>query len=191
MKSTLYAGDSDEQLVSRFLLGNRECLGTLYSRYYTKVFARCYSFARNGDDAFDMTQDVLLKAFGNLDSFAGQSRFSTWLFAITTNYCITRSARKSKRYHEDLGKAHHLVAESMDEEDHEKRIQWETLERDLDAYLSLLPEEERQLLVLKYRMNYSVKDLQKEFNLTASAVKMRLSRARMKMGRIICPQEAA
>lgn len=191
MKTSLYAGCSDEQLVSQFLAGDQECLGSLYSRYYTRVFARCYSFARNGDDAFDMTQDVLLKAFGSLGSFAGHSRFSTWLFSITTNYCITQSARKSKRYHEDLGKAHHLMAESMDEEDVEKRIHWETMERNLDTYLGLLSEEERHLLVLKYRMNYSVKDLQKELNLTASAVKMRLSRARMKMGRIICPQQAA
>ena len=191
MKPSLDAGCSDEQLISQLLEGDQECLGALYKRYYAKVYARCYSFARNGDDAFDMTQDVLLKAFGNLASFSGHSRFSTWLFAVTTNYCITQSARKSKRYHEDLGKARHLLAETVDAEDLQKRVEWEALERNLDVYLGLLSDEERRMLILKYRMNYSVRDLQKEFNLTASAVKMRLSRARMKMGRIICLQQVA
>ena len=47
----------------------------------------------------------------------------------------------------------------MDEEDLEKRLRWEELELNLDKYLKLLSEEERQLLDLKYRKNYLVKGL--------------------------------
>ncbi len=191
MKNLMYSGFSDEQLISQFLTGDNNCFGVLYSRYYPKVYAKCYSFSRNRDDAFDMTQEILLKAICNLGSFGGNSKFSTWLYSIATNYCITQSGKKSRRYHEDIRAAYQILEERMDEEDYEERLKWEALESNLDEYLKLLPEEERQLLVLKYRMNYSVKDLQKEFDLSASAVKMRLLRARMKMSQIISLEEAA
>ena len=138
-----------------------------------------------------MTQEILLKAISNLGSFEGNSKFSTWLYSISVNYCISQSSKKSRKYHEDMMAAQQIMAENMDERDFEARSKWEALELKLDDYLKLLPEEERQLLILKYRMNYSVKDLQKEFDLSASAVKMRLLRARMKMSQIISHQEAA
>ena len=153
MKNLRYAGLSDEQLISEFLKGDNNCYGILYSRYYTKVYSKCYSFTLNSDDAFDMTQEILMKAICNVGSFGGNSKFSTWLYSIATNYCITQTGKKSRRYHEDIKAAH-------------------------------------QILVMKYRQNYSVKDLQKEFALSASAVKMRLLRARTKMGQIMSLQDA-
>ena len=191
MKDIGYNALSDEQIISEFLKGDNNCLGILYNRYYSKVYSKCYSFSRNHDDAFDMTQEILLKAISNVSSFGGNSKFSTWLYSITTNYCISQSSKKSKKYYEDIMAANHILADRMDEEDFEERLRWEALESNLDKYLKLLSEEERQLLVLKYRQNYSVKELQKEFDLSASAVKMRLLRARMKMSQIISLQEAA
>lgn len=191
MESVMHSAFSDDQLISQFLKGDMDCFGVLYSRYYPKVYAKCYSFARNGDDAFDMTQEILLKAVSNLGSFGGNSKFSTWLYSIATNYCITQAGKKSRKYHEDVKAAYELLDERMDEEDYRERLKWEALESNLDEYLDLLPEEERQLLELKYRKNFSVKDLQKEFDLSASAVKMRLHRARMKVSLLISLEEAA
>ena len=187
----MYSGYSDEQLIHGFLQGDTNCFGILYSRYYSKVYSRCYSFSRNSEDAFDMTQEVLLKAICKVSSFEGNSKFSTWLYAITTNYCITQSAKKSWKYLEDMNVAYDTHDERMDVEAYHERMKWEKLESDLDEYLELLTEEERQVLVLKYRMNYSVKELQKEFALSASAVKMRLHRARLKMSQLISQELAA
>lgn len=191
MKNEMYNGCSDEQLIRQILQGDNNCFGILYCRYYSKVFSRCYSFSRNRDDAFDMAQDILLKAICKVSSFGGNSKFSTWLYSITTNYCITQSTKKSWKYQEDAKVANEVLDERMDKEDYEKRVKWEELESNLDEYLKLLNEEERQMLVLKYRMNYSVKDLQMEFALSASAVKMRLHRARIKMNQMISPELAA
>lgn len=191
MKNLLYSGFSDEQLIRDFLKGDNNCFGILYSRYYSKVYSRCYSFSRNSDDAFDMTQEILLKAICKVSSFGGNSKFSTWLYAITTNYCITQSGRKSWKYQEDMKAAYEVLDERMDEESFKERVKREELEANLDEYLKLLTEEERQMLILKYRMNYSVKELQNEFALSASAVKMRLHRARMKMSQLIRPELAA
>jgi len=191
MKNLSYQGLSDEQIIDQYLKGDNDCYGILYSRYYSKVYSKCYSFSRNGDDAFDMTQEILLKAICNVSSFGGNSQFSTWLYSIATNYCISQTQKKRKQYHEDIMAAHQILAEKMDEEDCIERVKWEALESSLDDYLMMLSEEERQILVLKYRQNYSVKDLQNEFDLSASAVKMRLLRARTKMSQVMRLQDAA
>ena len=191
MKNAMLPGVSDEQLISELLKGDTNCFGILYSRYYSKVYARCYSFFRNNDDAFDMTQDILLKAFRHVDSFGGHSKFSTWLYAITNNYCITQSGKRNRNYLEQIHAAHQIQDEQAEETEYEERIKREALESNLDEYLNLLTDEERKMLILKYRKNYSVKELQKEFDLSSSAVKMRLLRARMKMCQIISLEEAA
>jgi RNA polymerase sigma-70 factor (ECF subfamily) len=191
MKKPGYAGLSDEQLIEQFLKGDKHCFGILYNRYYSKVYSKCISFSRNGDDAFDMTQEILLKAISNVSSFSGNSKFSTWLYSIATNYCITQMQKKRKHDHEDIRAAYQILADRMDEDDYMERVKWEALESNIDEYLMKLSEEERQILVLKYRQNYSVKDLQNEFDLSASAIKMRLLRARTRMSQIISMQYAA
>ena len=191
MKTLGLTGLSDEQLIREYLKGDNDCYGILYCRYYTKVYSKCYSFSRNRDDAFDMTQEILLKAFCNIGSFGGNSKFSTWLYSIATNYCISQTRKRNNHYHEDIIAAHQILAERMDEEDYKERVKWEALESNLDEFLMMLSEEERQILVLKYRQNYSVEDLQNEFDLSASAIKMRLLRARTKMSQLLRLQDAA
>jgi RNA polymerase sigma-70 factor (ECF subfamily) len=191
MKDLVHSAMTDEQLINGILKGNKDCFGKLYSRYYSRVYSKCYSFARNSDDAFDMTQEILLKAIFKVGSFGGNSKFSTWLYSITTNYCITQTLKKGRQYHEDIDAAHHILVEMADEDEMKRRVQWEALELNLEEYLNLLNDDERKILVLKYLRNYSLKALQKEFDLSASAVKMRLLRARMKLNHVISLEHAA
>ena len=191
MKNLAYSGFSDEQIIDAYLKGDNYCSGVLYNRYYSKVYSKCFSFSRNADDAFDMTQEILLKAICNVNSFGGNSQFSTWLYSIATNYCISQTKKKRKQYHEDIVVAHQILVEQMDEDAYLERVKWEALESNLDEYLMMLSEEDRQILVLKYRQNYSVRDLQNKFDLSASAVKMRLLRARTKLSQIMSLQDAA
>lgn len=185
MKDYAWRELSDEQLIAGIRQGNRDCSGQLYKRHYSKVYAKCFSFTRNHDDAFDMTQEVLLKAICNVGSFGGNSRFTTWLYAITQNYCISNTQKRNRVFFEDVALAELLFDDGADKESFEERVHREVLEAHLDDFMSLLTEEERALLDMKYRKNYSVKDLQKELELSASAVKMRLHRARLKMNQIL------
>lgn len=191
MNDLNYALYSDEHLLSEFLSGDINCFGAIYDRYYLKVFSKCFSFSKNRDDAFDMTQEILLKAAGNAASFEGKSKFSTWLYSISHNYCISHSCKINRNYHVDLISAQYIIEERMDDEALMERLNWEVLEAELDECLYMLPDDERKLLVLKYRENYSVKDLQNEFNLSASAIKMRLLRARLKLSQIMSLEVAA
>ncbi|KPL17478.1 MAG: hypothetical protein AMS26_00770 [Bacteroides sp. SM23_62] len=182
---------SDEQLVIEYLKGDNNSLGILYDRYYSKVYHKCLSFSRNPDDAFDLAQDVLMKAFSNIRSFRGSSKFSTWLYSITTNHCISKAAKSKNECCLTAGSGYHIISDDIDDEEFEARHSREQMEVKIDEYLMLLPENDRKMLDLKYRGDYSVKDLQREFKLSASAVKMRLLRARHKMEQIIADNTAA
>jgi RNA polymerase sigma factor (sigma-70 family) len=178
MKSEAEALSSDEELVDSYRTGKNECLGLLYERYYKKVYHKCLSYTKNPDIAFDVSQDILLKAFGKIATFRGNSSFSTWLFVITTNHCIAFLRKTKNIYFENIDSYLFLQDENQD---FEERILYEYKEQSLAIELENISELERKMLILKYQNNYSITDLQKEFNMKASAVKMRLLRAKQKM----------
>lgn len=85
--------NSDEVLV--FLLRNAvdqttfdDLFHELFRRYRSRVTAWCARMTRDPERAPDLTQEVFLQAFRRLDSFRGDSRFCTWLYAITRNHCL-------------------------------------------------------------------------------------------------------
>ena len=168
-----------------------QSLGDLYSRYFPKVYNTCFSFVKNHDDAFDFAQDVMLKAFGNMEAFEGNSSFSTWLFSITRNHCLSMMSKKRMLCYADIRVENNLIADEFNIEELETREKKEQLETELERCIGFLPETDRLMIELKYFRKYSIKDLQKEFHLSASAVKMRLLRARQKMEQILDLRQVA
>lgn len=85
----LHARGSDEALFGELtgLSGEarQRAVDELFARHYTRVARWCWRLTGNRDAATDLAQDVFLKAHKHLDSFQGQARFSTWLYAIVRN----------------------------------------------------------------------------------------------------------
>ncbi len=66
----------------------------VFHRYERRVRAWCQRFTGDQELALDLAQEVFLKAYHHLDSFRCDSRFSTWLFAITQNHCRNSNSRR-------------------------------------------------------------------------------------------------
>lgn len=66
----------------------------IFQRYQGKVRAWCTRLIGDRDRATDLTQEIFLKAFRHIGSYRGQSRFSTWLYAITRNHCLNSRKRR-------------------------------------------------------------------------------------------------
>ncbi len=83
---------SDEELVDRYRAvegpQQEEFLNQLFQRHHTRVAAWCYRMTGDVDSATDLAQEVFLKAYQNLGSFRGQSKFTTWLYSIARNHCM-------------------------------------------------------------------------------------------------------
>ena len=83
----------DEELVSRYRSAvetdeREQYINELFRRNYTRVARWCLRFAADRESAADLAQEVFTKAYQNLSTFQGQSKFSTWLFVIARNHCL-------------------------------------------------------------------------------------------------------
>jgi len=84
---------TDEELLLRYRGATNAAVGDslisqLFQRHHTRVAAWCYRLTGNIDAAEDLAQEIFLKAFQRLDSFRGESRFTTWLYTIARNHCM-------------------------------------------------------------------------------------------------------
>jgi RNA polymerase sigma-70 factor, ECF subfamily len=90
---------TDEQLIER-LCATRDrtfaddLFAEMFRRYGRRVRAWCERLTRDPELAFDLAQEVFLKAYRHLGSFRCDSRFSTWLFAVTQNHCRNSNSRR-------------------------------------------------------------------------------------------------
>ncbi len=90
--------------------GDANAFEELIYRYDKNVLGIAYSFINNYEDAKDIYQEVFLRVFKGIKKFEFRSEFSTWLFRITTNVCLTYRSRKKKYAYTSLD-------EEPDEED--------------------------------------------------------------------------
>ncbi|RZK34927.1 MAG: sigma-70 family RNA polymerase sigma factor [Hymenobacter sp.] len=166
---------SDEELVHRFVeTQQNQYFERLYERYCDKVYRKCLSFTKDPVKAEDLTHDIFLKLIVKLGGFKEQSKFSTWLYSITYNYCtdhVRSPTRRNEIYMDEGWERVEAVDDDMAE------IAEMEAQR-LNYALEQMPPDERTLLLMKYQDDVSIRELADVNGLTESAVKMRLKRSR-------------
>ena len=173
---------SDEEVVSLYLeTQNVAYFNILYDRYSGKIFAKCLSLLKSESEAKDATQDVLMKILLNLSKFGGKSRFSTWIYSITYNFCIDFIRRKKKDpsvYVDDL-------LENLDlEEEIDDSFLTEINVKRLKVILSEIPTRDKSILLMKYQDDMTIKEVSAILDKSESAIKMQIKRAKQKFKKI-------
>lgn len=169
---------SDEELVDLYLeTQNTAYFNLLYKRYSGKIFGKCISLLKSESLAEDATQDVMMKILMNLSKYSGKSRFSTWIYSITYNYCIDFLRRKKKDpsvYVDDF-------IENLDVEDEvEDHLLLETNVNRLKVILEDIPTGDKTILLMKYQDEMSIKEIGSVLDKSESAIKMKIKRAKQK-----------
>ncbi len=171
---------SDEELVSNIVKNNDTLLfEVLYDRFASLVYNKCYGFAKDEDEAKDLTQDVFLKLFVKLASFKGKSKFSTWLYAFTYNHCVNYVTRNTAKKFEKQS-VDYTDIENISEEPNDEGFSDMRLDK-LKQALELVSPDEKMILLLKYQDNLSIKEMESVLDIGESAVKMRIKRAKDKL----------
>jgi len=173
---------SDEDLVKTIVKTNDTLyFEALYDRYATLVYNKCYGFAKDEEEAKDLTQDVFLKLFIKLASFKGKSKFSTWLYAFTYNHCVNFVTRdKAKKIEKQALDYQNVENLKEDDDDYEHGFLEMRVDK-LKLALELISPEEKMILLLKHQDLLSIKEIGDVLELGESAVKMRLKRAKDKL----------
>lgn len=179
-QTRLHASLSDEEIIRNVLPSQpNQCFESLYSRYVGKVYQRCLSMTKDSDTAQDFTQDIFLKVFDKLPAFQERSRFSTWLYSVSYNYCADQLRIGKRLPFASLETS--LGQEPADlQEDY---LQEETL-RVVKQAMQTLSVQERSLLRLKYEDGLSVAEIAQLLEINESTVKMRLKRSRDKIQKL-------
>ncbi len=169
---------SDEQLVTEIIKTNDSALfAVLYDRYAPVVFNKCLGFSKNKAEAEDLTHDIFIKLYIKLKSFKGNSKFSTWLYSFTYNFCVNyvqRDAYRNKeQVNEEAVEKRSAVVDEVSDEDF-----FQLKAKKLGKVLSLIDPNDKMVLLMKYQDDFSIKDISQSLGLGESAVKMRIKRAK-------------
>jgi RNA polymerase sigma-70 factor (ECF subfamily) len=87
----------EHELIARVRAGEPAAERALYDAHVDRVYRLAYRLAGDDELARDFTQEAFIRAFDRLHTFRGDSRFSTWLHAITTSVALN-GLRKTKRF---------------------------------------------------------------------------------------------
>lgn len=159
---------SDEELMRQFSLSRSdEYFSELYQRYFVSLAKYLSWLCGNKDQGQDIAQSIMLKIYQNPLLFDSSRNFKVWLFSISKNQWKNeiRDEAVRKKHLESL----RIVEENEPEQiDHKEKLSL------LEAALSKLSESHREVFILKYSNNLSIKEISKVCALSEGTVKSRL-----------------
>lgn len=169
---------SDNEIIKLHLANqSTTCFSILYNRYAGKIYSKCISLLKDEALAEDATQEIFTKIFINLSKFAERSKFSTWVYSITYNFCID-FLRRRKKHHNLFADSIERLPDIPDEVVDESLFQMEVYQ--LKKVLEEIPVDDKAILLMKYQDELSIKEIAAILEKTDSAVKMRIKRAKAK-----------
>lgn len=173
---------SDEDLVRSYIDSqNINYFNALYDRYSDKIFAKCYSMLKEVNASEDATQEIFMKILVSLSKFNFQSKFSTWVYSVTYNFCIDviRKNRKNiLEYQENWSEKGVIDSEISDHEILEKNVS------QLYEVMEVMPTDDKMVLLMKYHDDMSIKEMSLILNKSESAIKMKILRAKERFVKI-------
>jgi RNA polymerase sigma-70 factor (ECF subfamily) len=175
---------TDGYLVEEVLAGNTKAYAVLVNRYKDMVFTLAVGLLHNRQEAEEVAQDTFLKAFKALSGFQNKSKFSTWIYRIIYNECISRLRRKKNNLISVEELSYGELSDNFEEIEPEW-IQKEKRKRQLYEAISLLKEDDRSILMLYYFENCRVNEISDITSLSNENIKSRLFRARKKLHSIL------
>lgn len=159
--------------------GDPEGFTNLVESYQTPVYNLCYRMLGNATEAEDAAQEAFLRAYTSIKRYDKDRPFATWLLSIAAHYCIDqiRKRRMSIISMEDLP----YLELSDDSPGPESTVALIEDRQRIQSMLDVLSPLDRAAVVMYYWYEFSYEEIGQSLNLTLSAVKSRLHRARRSM----------
>jgi RNA polymerase sigma-70 factor (ECF subfamily) len=168
------------ELIDRIKSGQQEAWNMLISRYSKSVYNIALNFSGSSDEAADITQDIFLKVYTQLDKYHDEYNFTSWLMRLARNTCIDYW-RKNKR-----NRMQSELEENM-------AVDYESPEEDavkgneavfLRKLINLINPDLRLLLVMRDVDDKSYQEISDALDLPIGTVKSRINRARVKLAQL-------
>jgi RNA polymerase sigma-70 factor, ECF subfamily len=167
---------TDEDLVRRYVRGDRAAFGTLVERHEGRVYNLAYRMLGRPEDAADATQEVFLICLRKLGGFQGRSAFTTWLHRVSANVCyeVLRKRSRERPTDEEI--------EPVPGPDHADAS---AAAIDVHRALQRVPEEFRIVVLLHDLQGVPYEEIAQALGAPVGTVKSRLHRGRVALGRAL------
>ena len=168
--------ENEAGLLKRIAEGERELFGELVLKHQDFIFNVVSKYVRFEEEARDLTQEVFLKAYENIEKFRGEAKVSSWLYRIAYNLSMNWSERKAGRetqlddeFAETLAAPPDIADELYDREVILARI---------TEVLEGLPDKYRIVIKMYYFDERSYQEIADALNIPINTVKIQLLRAK-------------
>jgi RNA polymerase sigma-70 factor (ECF subfamily) len=182
---------SDESLVERARAGEKRAFDALVRRHQEKVYSLALRLSGSERDAEEVLQETFLQIYRKLDSFRGESRFSTWLFRIAANGALMHRRAKARRQTESLeeylpkfneaGRLERLDLDYGRAARADDLLERRELRQQVLEAIDRLPETYRATFTLRDLEELSTEETAEVLDLDPTVVRTRLHRARLMM----------
>lgn len=175
----------DKDLALALKAGDRSAFDEIVRRYQGRVYAAAYRITGNREDALDVAQESLLKAYRKIDSWQPTGSFVSWLLRLTTNRAIDHIRRRKRRRQERLDETFRTESEGAPMEpsvaDTEDVVHANEIDARIRASLVVLSPMQRTVFVLRHFEGFSLAEIADELKCTVGSVKVHLFRAMKKL----------
>ena len=178
----------DKLLVDRMRKGDDKAFEEVVHLYWDRIYARVLQLLKNPQDAEEVTQDAFMRAHRGLESFRGDSSFSTWLFQIATNLAHNRYWYWWRRKRDVSVSLDQSLTDGSDatlvdilpseDESPEDETLTNELARRVEDCLPMLSKKHQEILALRIKKNMSYEEIAQKLGISVGTVKSRIARAR-------------
>lgn len=168
----------DNDIIDLVLKGQQKAFAVLVERYQHYVHTLALKYIQQQEEAEELAQDVFVKAYNALADFNRASKFSTWLYTITRNTCLSHLRRSNIIYDK-------ITDEHTELPIHQLTVEKRSKKEQLNKAIEMLPKSERITLTLFYLHEQSIQEVSMITGDNTNNVKVRLYRARKKLKEII------
>ena len=170
----------DKYCITQVLQGNTNAYSYLVEKYKRMAYTLALKLVKVPEDAEEIAQDAFVKAFLALDTFKGESKFSTWLYRIIYNVSIAR-LRKKRLEVISIDDDQNSDFDVCETDDFLTQLTIEEQNAIVRSCIDKLPAEERALITLYYMNESTVREITHITGDTESNVKIKLFRIRNKL----------
>ncbi|NIP29437.1 MAG: sigma-70 family RNA polymerase sigma factor [Candidatus Dadabacteria bacterium] len=174
--------ENDIELALKAKNGDDNAYSELMKRHYRGVLNYVYRFMGGSENAEDITQEVFLRVYKSIKNYEPEAKFTTWLYKIATNLCLTKLKKLKKNL--SLDEMNETIGVSI--EDKKSKSGYEELFRKelrdiIFNSLGKLPEKEKIAITLCKYEGFSYNEVAEVLDCSLGAVKTHIYRGRMKL----------
>lgn len=177
--------ESDIDVINRCINGDKNAFSILVTRYKKLVYSIVHNVLYNKDELNDVSQEVFIRVYKNLNKYNPEYKFSTWIVKITTNLCLDKNKKKKiettvlEDYHNNIKDGKTPETECVKKE----------IKENIFKAIKELPDKYKLPIILFHQNNLTYEEIMKVLNEPMSIVKNRLYRGRQMLKEKLYPEK--